>query len=84
MKAIDERRLEDDLQYRVGYLAEFMGLSEEDIATIHGAAPLLAPVVPALVDAVYDKLFEYNCTKRHFVPRQTGYEGAVPESLETL
>lgn len=84
MKTIDERRLEDDLQYRVGYLAEFMGLSEEDIATIHGAAPLLASVVPALVDAVYDKLFEYNCTKRHFVPRQTGYEGAVPESLETL
>lgn len=84
MKAIDERRLEDDLQYRVGYLAEFMGLSADDLAAVHEAAPLLAPVVPALVDAVYDQLFKFDCTKRHFVPRQTGYEGAVPESLETL
>ncbi len=84
MKTIDERRLESDLEYRVGYVAEFMGLSADDVAAVHEAAPLLAPVVPALVDAVYNKLFEYNCTKRHFVPRQTGYEGDVPESLESL
>lgn len=84
MKTIDEQRLENDLQYRVGYLTEFMGLSAEDLAAVHGAAPLLAPLVPALVDAVYDKLFEYDCTKRHFVPRQTGYEGNVPENVESL
>jgi hypothetical protein len=40
--------------------------------------------VPALVDAVYDKLFQYDATKRHFVPRQFGYEGELPVSVETL
>src|SRR4051812_33909487 len=81
---IDERRLETDLGYRFGYLAEFMGFAAEDIGAIHAAAPVLAPLVPALVDAVYDKLQGHDATWRHFLPRQHGYEGPVPERLEEL
>jgi hypothetical protein len=84
MKKIDEKRLEEDLAYRFGYLAEFIGFGEEDIKVIKGAAPLLAPLVPVLVDAVYEKLFGYDCTKRHFMPRQHGYDGVVPNDLEQL
>ncbi|MCC7422149.1 MAG: protoglobin family protein [Planctomycetaceae bacterium] len=84
MQRIDEKRLETDLGYRFGYLAEFMGFGAGDIAAIHEAAPHLAPLVPGLVDAVYDKLFHYDATKRHFVPRQSGYEGTVPENVESL
>jgi hypothetical protein len=84
MKTIDEGRLESDVQYRVGYLTEFMGFTAEDIAAIQDAAPVLAPVVPQLVDAVYEKLFSFDATKRHFVPRQSGYEGPVPQSAEEL
>ena len=84
MMRIDEQRLEEDTVYRVGYVSEFMGFSLDDIAAIHGAASHLAPVVPVLVDAVYEKLFSYDATKRHFVPRQSGYSGPTPESIETL
>lgn len=84
MQTIDEARLETDLPYRFGYLQEFMGFTADDVAAVHGAAGLLAPVVPALVDAVYVKLFQYDATKRHFVPRQSGYEGAAPESAAAL
>lgn len=84
MRHVDEPRLETDLGYRFGYLAEFMGFSAEDIRAIHQAAEHLAPKVPALVDAVYDKLFSYDATKRHFVPRQSGYSGQLPESLDGL
>ncbi len=84
MKAIDEGRLESDLEYRFHYLAEFMGFGEEDIEVIHGAAPALAPLVPALVDAVYDKLQGYDSTWRHFLPRQHGYEGSLANRLEDL
>src|SRR5262245_33858805 len=84
MKRIDEQRLEEDVVYRVGYLSEFMDFGEGDIAAIHAAASQLAPLVPVLVDAVYDKLFSYDATKRHFVARQSGYEGPVPASLESL
>ncbi len=84
MTHIDERRLETDLGYRFEYLAGFMGFAAEDIAAIHAAAPALAPLVPALVDAVYDKLQGYDATWRHFLPRQHGYDGPVPGRLEEL
>lgn len=84
MKRIDEDRLESDLEYRFAYLAEFMEFGDEDIAAIHGAAEALAPLVPALVDAVYVKLFSFDATKRHFVPAQHGYAGPLALSVETL
>ena len=84
MQQIDEQKLESDLGYRFGYLTEFMGFGEDDIAAIHGSAAHLAPLVPTLVDAVYYKLFSYDATKLHFVPRQSGYDGDVPESLDAL
>ena len=84
MKTIDETKLEDDLAYRFGYLVEFIGLDEGDLAAIHGSAEALGPLVPGLVDAVYVKLFSYDATKRHFVPRQSGYDGEAPVDLESL
>jgi len=84
MQQIDEARLEQDLAYRFKYLAGFMGFGAEDVTSIHDAAGHLAPVVPQLVDAVYDKLSEYDATWRHFVPQQHGYEGTVANSVESL
>ena len=84
MQNIDEPRLEQDLAYRFEYLASFMEFGEEDVAAIHGAASLLGPIVPALVDAVYDKLAQFDATWRHFVPKQHGHDGPQAESIETL
>jgi hypothetical protein len=81
---IVERRLESDLGYRFEYLAEFMGFGADDVAAIHAAGSILGPLVPTLVDAVYDKLHNYDATWRHFVPRQFGYEGKVPKSLDEV
>jgi hypothetical protein len=84
MTHIDEPRLESDLAYRFGYVSEFIGLGADDVAAIHAAAPKLAPLVPTLVDAVYDRLQRQDATWRHFLPRQSGYEGDVPASLADL
>lgn len=84
MQQIDEARLEVDLAYRFGYLAGFMEFGEDDVTAIHAAAEHLGPVVPQLVDAVYDKLAQYDATWRHFVPRQDGYDGPLAQSVETL
>jgi len=84
MKLIDEKRLESDVLYRVSYLREFMGFEDADIEAIHASAAHLAPHVPGLVDAVYDKLFGYHATKRHFVPRQSNYDGPVPKDMQSL
>jgi hypothetical protein len=84
MKHIDEDRLENDLAYRFEYLTEFVEFGADDVSAIHGAAAHLAPLVPSLVDAVYDKLFTYDATWRHFVPRQHGYEGPLADNVESL
>lgn len=84
MRTIDEPKLETDLAYRFEYLTEFMGFGPDDIAAIHASAEHLAPIVPALVDAVYDKLASYDATWRHFVPRQHGYEGPVADGVQDL
>jgi hypothetical protein len=81
---IDEPRLETDLAYRFDYVAKFIGFGPDDVAVIHAAAPLLAPLVPGLVDAVYAKLVQQDATWRHFLPRQHGYAGEVPVTLEQL
>jgi Protoglobin len=84
MKHINEDRLEIDTEYRFGYLAEFMGFDSDDVSAIHRSAALLAPLVPALVDAVYEKLHQYDATWRHFLPRQYGYDGPVPARFDEL
>jgi hypothetical protein len=84
MTTVDEPRLETDLAYRFAYVAEFAGFGADDIAAIHGAAPLLAPLVPGLVDAVYAKLATSSATWRHFLPRQHGYDGPIPADVAQL
>ena len=84
MTHIDEPRLERDLGYRFDYVARFIGFGAEDAATVHAAAEKLAPLVPVLVDAVYNKLVQQDATWRHFLPRQHGYEGPIPERLDEL
>jgi hypothetical protein len=83
-KTIDETRLEVDLHYRISYLCGFLNFEEDDIAAIHAAANWLSPLVPGLVDAVYEKLFSYDATLRHFMPAQAGYEGVIPQNFHEI
>lgn len=84
MTTIDEPRLESDLAYRFQYLAEFMHFIPADIQAIHDAAPLLAPKISALVDAVYEQLHEYDATWRHFLPLQPNNKESLERALENL
>lgn len=84
MEHIDEQHLETDLAYRFEYLKEFVGFDETDVTAIRNTIAHFAPHINNLVDATYERLLNYDATARHFVPRQHGYEGAVPESLEEL
>lgn len=84
MKHIDETELENDVNRRYQFVAEFIGFGEEDVKLIHSAAGYLVPLIPSIVDQTYEKLLSFDATARHFVPRQHGYEGPLPSSLEEL
>lgn len=81
---VDERLLESDLEYRYAYFTKFIGFTTDDVAAIHATTARLLPLIPSLVDATYDKMLAYDATRRHFVPRQEGYEGPLPTDAASL
>jgi hypothetical protein len=83
MQTITEQSL-TDLPTRISYLRSFVDFTPADAAALHASKPILAPLVPTVVDLVYTKLLSYSVTAKAFVPRQTGYEGDAPASLSEL
>jgi hypothetical protein len=73
-----------DLPSRVSYLRQFINFTSADAAALHAAAPVVAPLVPVVVDAVYTKLLSFDITAAAFVPRQTGFEGEAPSDIKDL
>lgn len=84
MKLIDEQRLEVDPVYRFEYLAEFIGFEPADADAVQSVAMYLGPMIPELVERTYERLLNYDATARHFLPRQSGFDGAPPTDLKTL
>lgn len=78
MKTIDESRLETDSAYRFEFVAEFIGFDPNDAAAVLACGPYLGPLIPQLVEKTYDKLLSYDATARHFMPRQSGFDGPLP------
>lgn len=84
MKSVDEARLETDVAYRFAYLADFIGFQQKDAELIQACGPYLGPAIPQLVEQTYARLLSYDATARHFVPRQHGYTGSLPRSVDEL
>ncbi|EEH19835.1 hypothetical protein PABG_02094 [Paracoccidioides brasiliensis Pb03] len=76
---IDEDSL-TDLKSRIAYAKSFLQFTEEDGALIQSAKDIVAPAVPAILEAVYTKLLSYDITAKSFVPRQP--EQAATEPAE--
>lgn len=83
MQLISEVKLRE-LPYRVQYLRDFIEFTSEDAAALHAARNIISPLVPYVVDTVYEKLLSFSVTAKAFVPRQTGYMGLVPRGLNDL
>src|SRR5205814_6027403 len=69
MKQIDKHALQTSLPTRIEYITDFLEFTSEDASILHSAAPLIAPLVQTVVDAIYVKLFNYDVTKSSFLPR---------------
>ncbi|KAJ3205317.1 hypothetical protein HDU67_008922 [Dinochytrium kinnereticum] len=83
MKNIDPTRLSAssaDRLYRFQYVSDFIGFGKDDIAALHASAPVVGPLVPTIVDAVYSKLFEFDVTRTFFTHRNEGFHGRVAGS----
>ena len=55
---------------RLSYTTSFLSFTPDDGAAINASEPLLAPLLPKILDLVYTKLLAYDITAAVFVPRQ--------------
>jgi len=83
MQHIDAASLED-LTTRITYLSSFLDLNASDGEALLAAKPLVAPLIPTILTAVYTKLLSYDITAQAFVPRNTDYEGETVKSAQEL
>jgi len=77
-------RLYTDLAYRFKFVAEMADFNSDDILAIKASAPLVGPLVPAIVDAVYGQLFKFDVTKEYFLAKTKEYDGSLVSNLKDL
>ncbi|EJT97313.1 hypothetical protein DACRYDRAFT_25113 [Dacryopinax primogenitus] len=80
MKHVDHDSLYTNLEARMDYLLSFIEFGKEDIKGLKDVAPILGPLIPTILDAVYTKLFRYDVTKVLLLPRKMGYQQDELES----
>ncbi|PVH89815.1 hypothetical protein DL98DRAFT_386378, partial [Cadophora sp. DSE1049] len=74
----------EDLPSRISYLSSFLDLTPSDGEALLAAKPLVAPLIPTILDAVYTKLLSFDITAKAFVPKNTDYEGELVKSVQEL
>lgn len=72
------------LPERVAYLKAFLDFTSADADALRAAKPFVAPLVPAILDAVYVKLLSFDITAQSFVPRNSNYQGATATKVKDL
>ncbi|PVU86816.1 hypothetical protein BB561_006534 [Smittium simulii] len=79
---IDRVRLDSDLVYRVEYLNSFLGFSEKDKQCIKDSADLVQPLIPDIVDRLYEKLFSYDISKTALLKAFFEFKSNENQTLE--
>ncbi|KAG8999305.1 hypothetical protein FRB94_006236 [Tulasnella sp. JGI-2019a] len=72
------------LPERIAYLKAFLDFTSDDADALHAAKPVIAPLIPSILDAVYVKLLSFDITAQSFATRNTGFEGEVPVKVQDL
>ena len=66
---VDPLLIKTSLEDRIAYLTDFLNFTSRDAELISKIAPAVHDVIPALVDGMYAKLFEFDITKKVFMTR---------------
>ena len=61
-----------------------LNFTADDAAALHTSKDVVAPLIPAVLDAVCTKLLSFDITAASFVPRNTAHEGQTPQNVQEL
>jgi len=67
----------EHLPTRISYLKAFLEINNSDAATLQSAQPLITPLIPSILSAVYSKLLSFDITAKSFVPNHVDIEGRI-------
>ncbi|KAK2812611.1 hypothetical protein FQN50_001255 [Emmonsiellopsis sp. PD_5] len=81
---VDEQAIKTDLTARVTYLKAFLKFTDEDGAFIQAAKDVIAPALPAVLDAIYTHLISFDITGKSFVPRQPEQDAKDPANATSV
>lgn len=74
---VDKTLVETNLRCRFEYLAKFIDFTPADIAVLNVLGKMAAGLVPTIVDRIFQRLLDFDITKRYFLMRHFGYTGTV-------
>lgn len=80
--SINRDRLYSDRLYRYQYVSQFANFTADDIQTIKDSASLVAPLVPTIVDTVYEKLFSFDITRNVFTGDMDHFSGKTEKNVQ--
>ena len=83
-RRIDEDLLETDPGYRFEYLTKVLDLAERDRSLLRKHYPQIQQQIHGVIDRIYEKMFQFDAMKRHFLPRNDGFDGDLPDSMAEL
>ena len=63
---------------RLAYTTSFLNFTSDDGAAIHASGPLIGPLIPTVLDAIYTKLLMYDITAKAFVPNTSADHDNAP------
>ncbi|HVE83036.1 MAG TPA: protoglobin family protein [Myxococcales bacterium] len=69
-KQIDVRAIARDPSARMRFMMDFVGYTVDDQAALQESVPVLGPVLPRLLDALYERLLSFDDTRRVFMGKQ--------------
>jgi hypothetical protein len=67
----------EHLPTRISYLKAFLDINNSDAVILRGAQPLITPLIPGILSAVYSKLLSFDITARSFVPNHVDIDGRI-------
>lgn len=67
MKQLDVPAIASSGIARFDFLADFVGFTDEDWETLRASVRFIAPLLPAILDRLYDHLLDYDDTRRVFL-----------------
>ena len=74
---IEKESIGTNLRVRFEYLSKFVNFTSDDIATLNVLGEVTGPLIPIVVDKIFQRLLDFDVTKRYFLMRHFGYTGNV-------